>query len=109
MVERMMRAFLFAGALIVCIGRVEHALAWAASNDEANAPSLTAVASPLICGEPVLPTTSITASDALLVLRAAVGSDQCQLCVCDTDGSLQVTATDALLTLKKAVGQAVTL
>ncbi|HYB98594.1 MAG TPA: hypothetical protein VEC57_05605 [Candidatus Limnocylindrales bacterium] len=45
------------------------------------------------------------ASDALAVLRAAVGSLACQLCVCDVDRSGNTTASDSLATLKAAVGQ----
>ena len=46
----------------------------------------------------------ITASDALRTLRAAVGLDPCDDCICDADGSGWVTATDALVVLKKVVG-----
>jgi hypothetical protein len=52
---------------------------------------------------------AITASDALAVLRTAVGSQTCELCVCDVDGSGAVSATDALITLKVAVGQSIAL
>ena len=52
---------------------------------------------------------TITASDALFVLKTAVGSATCALCVCDVDGNGSVSAGDALRTLKKAVGQGVTL
>ena len=103
-----LRQRVLCAALIVSFARGADALA-ADRQTEPRASAVTTVSSPLICGEPVAPTTSITASDALLVLRAAVGSDQCHLCVCDTDHSLQVTASDALLTLKKAVGHEVTL
>jgi hypothetical protein len=51
----------------------------------------------------------VTASDALAVLRSAVGLEECSLCICDTDGSNKVSAPDALFTLKKGVGQPVTL
>jgi hypothetical protein len=71
------------------------------------------------CGDPVdraalrlggLPrASSLTASDALFILRTAVGSETCALCVCDVDASDMVTATDALVTLKAAVGQSVSL
>jgi hypothetical protein len=47
----------------------------------------------------------VTASDALYVLRSAVGSAFCDECLCDVDGSGLVTASDALVTLKTAVGQ----
>jgi len=55
------------------------------------------------------PGTLPTASDALYVLRAVVGSASCQSCVCDGDGNGSVSATDALITLRRAVGQAITL
>jgi hypothetical protein len=48
-----------------------------------------------------------TASDALLALRAAVGSGTCPLCLCDLDDSGGVTASDALAILRNAVGAAV--
>ena len=51
----------------------------------------------------------VTASDALFVLRAAVGSASCELCVCDVNGSGTVTASDALVVLRRAVGQPVEL
>jgi len=47
---------------------------------------------------------TVTASDALAVLSAAVGSIACELCVCDVDGSGGITASDALATLFAAVG-----
>ena len=46
---------------------------------------------------------AITASDALAILNAAVGTFACELCVCDLDGSGAVTATDALAALLAAV------
>jgi hypothetical protein len=48
-------------------------------------------------------------SDALFVLKAAVAASNCDLQVCDVNGSNTVTSSDALLILKFAVGQAVTL
>jgi hypothetical protein len=51
----------------------------------------------------------ITASDALAVLSAAVGSIACELCVCDVDGSGSIAATDGLATLRAAVGLAIEL
>lgn len=51
----------------------------------------------------------ITASDALIVLTAAVGFTSCPTCVCDVDSSGSITATDALAVLKAAVGQSITL
>jgi hypothetical protein len=40
----------------------------------------------------------------LMTLRAAVGSDDCSLEVCDVDDSGQITAADALKVLRAAVG-----
>jgi hypothetical protein len=60
-----------------------------------------------LCGDATYDET-ITASDALAILRCAVGSVECSVCVCDVNGS-GVSATDALTVLKLAVGQAVTL
>jgi hypothetical protein len=70
------------------------------------------------CGDPVLVAHAlgaglrdalITASDALFILRTAVGSQTCELCLCDVDGGGTISAADALRALKKAVGQDVTL
>ena len=47
---------------------------------------------------------AVTATDALFILRAGVGSETCADCVCDANGSGSVTATDALLALQVAVG-----
>lgn len=47
----------------------------------------------------------VTATDALLVLKAAVGSLQCETCICDTNASGSITSPDALIVLKFAVGQ----
>jgi hypothetical protein len=52
---------------------------------------------------------SITASDALLTLKTAVGSAECELCVCDVNDSGAITASDALIVLQSAVGQSVEL
>jgi hypothetical protein len=49
---------------------------------------------------------ALTASDALVALRASVGTSQCESCVCDVNGSDGVTATDALAVLQAAVGLA---
>jgi len=52
---------------------------------------------------------SQTASDALWLLQAALGSDDCKPCVCDVDGSGQVTASDALRALKRSTNPQVAL
>jgi len=60
------------------------------------------------CGQPKTGGLAPTASDALEVLRTAVGSSKCgglNTCICDVDASQNVTAGDALVVLKKAVGQ----
>ncbi|MFN2425553.1 MAG: dockerin type I repeat-containing protein [Candidatus Binatia bacterium] len=46
----------------------------------------------------------VTAGDALLALRAAVGSDECELAVCDADHNGEVSAGDSLAILRFAVG-----
>jgi hypothetical protein len=61
------------------------------------------------CGQPASTGDRPTASDALAVLRAAVGTEACDLCTCDADGSGSVAATDALAVLRRAVGLAVPL
>jgi len=68
------------------------------------------------CADPVALTAgltpradSVTASDALFILGAAVGIQTCDLCLCDTDGSGGVAATDALITLQAAIGLPVAL
>lgn len=50
---------------------------------------------------------TVTAGDALGVLKASVGSLTCDVCVCDANHSGTITAGDALLVLKFAVGQPV--
>jgi hypothetical protein len=47
---------------------------------------------------------SITASDALLALRTAVGAAQCPLARCDTNADGFINTTDSLRILRKAVG-----
>jgi len=61
------------------------------------------------CGQPLTDGSSPKASDALGVLRAAVGALACERCVRDVNRSGSTTAADGLLTLKKAVGQPLTL
>jgi cytochrome c553 len=51
----------------------------------------------------------ITATDALGVLRVAIGVAECELWTCDVDESGSVTATDSLRLLQFAVGQSVSL
>lgn len=61
------------------------------------------------CGQPSSTGSGAKASDALFTLKTAVGSETCELCVCDVSNDNKITAADALKTLKKAVGQEVTL
>jgi hypothetical protein len=51
----------------------------------------------------------IAATDALIVLRRAVGLAQCPMRVCDTDSSGSISAGDALRVLQRAVGMSVVL
>lgn len=51
----------------------------------------------------------VSTTDALVVLRRAVGSGACTPVVCDVVAPGGVSSSDALLVLKKAVGQSVTL
>ena len=48
---------------------------------------------------------TITASDALVILRGAVGAGRCDVCLCNVDDSPGgVSASDALRLLRAAVG-----
>ncbi|HYB98576.1 MAG TPA: hypothetical protein VEC57_05515 [Candidatus Limnocylindrales bacterium] len=55
------------------------------------------------CGQPVSNGEDRTTSDALFVLQAAVGSQECELCVCDVDDSGEIDTSDALNVLRDAV------
>jgi len=46
----------------------------------------------------------LTAADALEVLRAGVGTTECEMWICDYDGSGVVSAADALAVLRAAIG-----
>src|SRR5687767_1884488 len=66
------------------------------------------------CGQPVSTGSGPLTSDALAVLRAAVGVDipQCSdehFCVCDVNNNGEILTVDALIVLRAAVGQPVTL
>lgn len=52
---------------------------------------------------------TVTAGDALAILRVSVGSFYCDNCVCDANQSNSITAGDALMVLKFAVGQPIVL
>jgi hypothetical protein len=62
----------------------------------------------IVCGD-ATGDAVMTATDALIALRVAVGSGSCEACICDVDGSGATTATDALRILQAAVGQQVVL
>ncbi|HYC00596.1 MAG TPA: hypothetical protein VEC57_15790 [Candidatus Limnocylindrales bacterium] len=47
----------------------------------------------------------IKAGDALFALKAAVGTENCALCICDVNQTVSITAVDSLIILKNAVGQ----
>jgi hypothetical protein len=62
------------------------------------------------CGDPDDSGGGPTATDALFVLRVAVGAGSCDLEVCDVnDSGGSVNASDALIVLRKAVGAPITL
>jgi len=56
------------------------------------------------CGFPVSAGEQPSASDALVVLKVAVGVAECALCICDVNDSNSVAAGDALAILRAAVG-----
>jgi hypothetical protein len=62
------------------------------------------------CGQPLTTGPSPTTTDALSILRSAVGiAGACELepCVCDVSGDAKLTTADAIRALKLAVGQSV--
>ena len=61
------------------------------------------------CGQPLSTGASPVATDALFMLGAAVGTQTCELCVCDVNNDGSIAATDALIGLNAAVGQPVSL
>lgn len=61
------------------------------------------------CAHPISTGATTTATDALAILRAAVGTRGCAPCVCDVDASGATVALDALLTLRAAVGEPIAL
>ncbi|MBI5503768.1 MAG: hypothetical protein HY899_03130, partial [Deltaproteobacteria bacterium] len=78
----------------------------AAANAGAHASPRSPIRSPaaqVTCGD-ATGAAGITATDALFALKAAVGSQTCELCLCDANGSGTLTASDALRILGKAVG-----
>ena len=57
---------------------------------------------PSVCADPGR--NGITASDALILLRATVGLGVCEACICDVDGNGILGATDALIALRASTG-----
>ena len=55
------------------------------------------------CGDPVSPHGTVSATDALAVLNAAIDLYVCDACVCDVDTSGTVVASDALLVLQRGI------
>jgi hypothetical protein len=47
---------------------------------------------------------SLRGTDALVILKSALGLLSCDLCVCDTNGSGTIEAQDALRALQASVG-----
>lgn len=82
------------------------AIALAVTIVASNAPAGAAL---LDCGQPLSAGTSPTATDALFVLRTAVGLEACSVFVCDVNATCSVSATDSLRVLQNAVGQEVEL
>ena len=73
------------------------------TNDPIPGCTTTTTLPPAVCGD-ATGEGSVTASDALAILKAAVGGGACPPASCDVDDSSTVTATDALIVLKFAVG-----
>ena len=67
-----------------------------------------AVEAVAVCGD-LTGDGEVLASDALAILKNAVGPRDCEPCACDAIGGDGVTASDALAVLKKAVGAEVEL
>jgi len=56
------------------------------------------------CGQPLTTGNTPTATDALFILRTAVGLETCALCVCDVNDDGSTSATDSLLALRASIG-----
>ncbi len=91
------------------IQNVEECDDGATVNSDASGAFCSTVCESTPCGAPVSKGVNPVATDALFVLRSAVGADQCDLRVCDVDSGGSTNATDALLVLRKAVNQPVVL
>lgn len=80
--------------MVLAVGSVEHRPALAANGD---------------CGQPISTGSAVTSTDALAILRVAVGLLTCLECICDINGNGSIAATDALAALRIAVGQTIAL
>ncbi len=56
-----------------------------------------------LCGQPTGGPTPV-ATDALFVIQAGVGSQVCDLCICDVTGNSEINASDGLGVLRRSVG-----
>ncbi len=92
------------GGPVVPVPDVHVSRIWCPGTTTTSTTTTTTIPPVASCGDPT-GDGRITATDALAVLKAAVGTFSCQLCVCDLDDNGSTTATDALRALKKAVGQ----
>ncbi|MFN2428128.1 MAG: hypothetical protein ABR587_16970 [Candidatus Binatia bacterium] len=68
------------------------------------APTTTTLPGAARCGFPLSDGEKPSASDALYILKAAVGGGDCPLCVCDVNDSGSLAAGDSLTVLRAAVG-----
>jgi len=58
-----------------------------------------------LCGNPWgSDSDTVNSTDALFTLRASVGLEECNLCVCDVDGNGTLSCTDTLMMLRHIVG-----
>jgi hypothetical protein len=58
-----------------------------------------------LCGNPWgTDDDTVNSTDALFTLRASVGLEECNLCVCDVDGNGTLSCTDTLMMLRYIVG-----
>lgn len=85
-----------------CFGEI------ATTTTTTEAPTTTTTLPATLCGD-FDGNGSVKSSDALAVLRAAVGQQECPLCVCDVNANGSIAAGDALKVLQFAVGSDVTL
>ncbi len=56
------------------------------------------------CSQPVTVEGDATLKDCLFIAKAALGTESCEPCVCDVNGSGEVRITDALVCLRHVLG-----